>query len=402
MTKQERFDRLLLWAMFMPFCTLSGQLFLYEVTGIYSGVGRNNVVHAIVMAVSAIVMLVSAFIWIKTYRSLSISVALYAFVFLVFAIQYFLYPENRDYLLGYVFKVFLWEIPTFINSILVKDEISEVEVMKKASLIIVAFGLFHAFFDIFGGFYKGYSMSFGYEMLLPACFFTYYYFEFKSRACLILTIVIASTILVLGSRGSLITFCFYFVSMLVVSNKSRSWKIWVVFLMILAVVFSNQILGYVNSLLNLVGIESRTLGMLASGTVISNDSGRGDIQKITLDLIRRNWFFGAGMGSDMKAIGAYPHNLVLEVVLHFGIPIGGLLLIGLAAISVVGYVKAKNKKLYLLYFTIAIIPLVVSGTYLASPELSLFLGYAVRTILKERRRAAMSYSNGSSANLLAN
>ena len=79
-----------------------------------------------------------------------------------------------------------------------------------------------------------------------------------------------------------------------------------------------------------LGVSSRFLQKLVNGT-LSNDSGRSVIWKAALDMIRENLFGYGAMGSQhvisRYIVAGYPHSVVLEILIDFGVFFGGALLL---------------------------------------------------------------------------
>lgn len=370
-------EKMLLWAMYIPVCMLMLQLLLYKITGTEE---RNAAIHSAVMLASAVPMIFSALIWIRSYSSLRKAIAAYAAVFMLFAVQFLIFPKNREYLADYIFKVFFISVPLFINCSSIKNECLELNVLNKICLFVFSAGTAYSLFIVFEKAFTEYSMSFGYYMLFPACFFSYIYFTFRKKIFLLLSALTAVAILGLGSRGPLIIWAFYFASLILLSDISKISKVFFAAAAAAVVLFKNGICGFLVALLNDRGggMQSRTLNLISSGKLISHDSGRSVIQEKAFEMIRRRPIFGNGIGADYRVIGGYPHNIFIEIVLQFGVIFGGILLAGLVYIIVRGFIKAGNRKLYLFYFCIGFLPLIVSGTYLTDMSFWLFLGYALR------------------------
>lgn len=372
-TKIEN-ENVLLWAMFIPICALSVQLFLYKITGNMDG---NAAIHQAAMVVSAIPMICSMFIWARTHRGIRTSLTAYIIAGLAYALQFAFYPENREYLQDYIFKLFFMCIPAFINSSLIKDKEKEEEVLKKASWIMLAVGLVHALFVFWKKAFTGYTMSYGYYLILPACFFSYSYFKNKKRGCLFSAILAAALIMILGSRGPLVAWAIYFTLLILFSQVSRIKKASIIVIISAVVALKTYIINLLQNLLNVLGVHSRTLELLARGEIM-NDTGRKPILNMSIDMIREHVFEGNGIGADMRVMGTYPHNIFVEVLLQYGIVFGSLLLLGLIFFIIKDFFRTDDKQLYLFYFCIGFVPTMVSGTYLQEMTFWIFVGYLAR------------------------
>ena len=120
------------------------------------------------------------------------------------------------------------------------------------------------------------------------------------------------------------------------------------------------------------------LGEFSSGT--SLDSGRLEIQKELIRQIKINPF-GYGLGGDRVFTGWYAHNIFLELIVQFGIFIGGFLCVFLVYIVISSLRKARAEmqilSILLLFICTGLIKLLISGSYLIEPYFFLLLGFAI-------------------------
>lgn len=373
MNNRTRQDGILLLGMYMPACVLMLQLFLYKIMG----VEENSTVHSLIMLMSAVPMAMSAWIWVKRQHNLIVAVSVYALVFVIFGINYLIFAENREFLHGFVFHVFFISMPIFINGLLVNDRSLELSVLKNASWFIFLIGIIYFLFDMFGKAYKGYNMAYGYYMLIPACFFSYVYFDSKKAGYLLASLASILPVLIMGSRGPVVAWVIYFALLILISDIRAPYKLFIVAVVLLVVISRDWVFRNLYRMFSAAGVESRTLRLLLSGE-ISRDSGRGLIQSRCLEMIRENWLLGNGIGADQRVIGTYPHNLFIEILLHFGIVAGVPVLVFLILAAIKKLVNTDNKKLYFFYFCVGFLPTMLSGTYLTSISFWLFMGYVFR------------------------
>ena len=110
----------------------------------------------------------------------------------------------------------------------------------------------------------------------------------------------------------------------------------------------------------------------------------------SVDLLKQHPLLGVGVGYDRillaermgavdalsEAAGWYPHNIFLEMLLHYGLFIGGLLILLLLRIVYVTAIKGSGdaSDLICVFAAIGFFPLLFSGSYLTSPEFFGFLG----------------------------
>ena len=105
--------------------------------------------------------------------------------------------------------------------------------------------------------------------------------------------------------------------------------------------------------------------------------------------------FGMGIGQERAAlsdnyqddVGWYPHNLFLEVLLHYGIIIGVIIIVFLIYLMYISFIKNKNditRNIWLMLFSIGFMPLMFSGSYTNWPLFWLFLGLSVNIFYENR------------------
>ena len=142
------------------------------------------------------------------------------------------------------------------------------------------------------------------------------------------------------------------------------------------------------------GYEVRTLRILSENNGIRYVSGRDKIISIAVDLIKSRPILGYGIAGDCIEIGKkfnvseseyagfYTHNLIFEVLIHYGVFVGIILLLILAYLIIK---KLKNLKKFSNESDLFIVLLVyysvysmISATYLTSVVLWGILGWCLK------------------------
>lgn len=88
---------------------------------------------------------------------------------------------------------------------------------------------------------------------------------------------------------------------------------------------------------------------------------------------------GLGLAGDRLLIGGYVHNFFVEVLSHFGVVVGLIVLIMFSFGSLLALLRAKqlNYELLIIWFSMGFMPLMVSSSYLISLNFWVFLGLLV-------------------------
>lgn len=198
-----------------------------------------------------------------------------------------------------------------------------------------------------------YSLSFGYKMLFSSTVFAYIAFIEKSKKYIFLFIISVITILLGGSRGPLIGIALivFFVfwknfSEIKMTKKLMFVMVFIVSAIVVLMNYENIIHGLV-AVLNKYGISSRSIEMMLSGT-LAEGNGRDRIYELAIQMIKDNPF-GYGIYGDRYVIGqyyfwGYCHNLVLEILIDFGIFSGSLILITMVGVILNMLLRCKERK----------------------------------------------------------
>ncbi|MBB6698254.1 O-antigen ligase family protein [Clostridium algidicarnis] len=229
-----------------------------------------------------------------------------------------------------------------------------------------------------------YFMPASYQLLLCACLHMNELFRNKKRRnkiiCIALVVVEATLIFLYGSRGPLLCLAVFLIIKVMVEvwhNKgARRWALIGTITVILFIVNYNSIINSVNNLLIQKGITSRTFSQLLSKSIM-DDSGRSIFMNGAIELIKKNFLIGTGASSDVKLLGGqYVHNIFLELGVNFGIILGGAISLWIVVkhIQALFLERGLKKDLAIILTACGFIMLMVSGTYLQSIYLFMFMG----------------------------
>ncbi|WP_288175142.1 O-antigen ligase family protein [Sporofaciens musculi] len=178
-------------------------------------------------------------------------------------------------------------------------------------------------------------MVYGMALITPTCIVMHRVFSKPSKFSVLTFLIFELNIIVYGHRGALlVTMIMIIVFFLKYANIEKKLFISVtgVVALIMLIMFKEQIVSFVISLMRSFGLESRTLEKLVTGD-ITNDSERNIIWSLAISGIFDNVPFGKGIGADRLWLGSrfrqatYAHNFILELCLDYGIVIG-LIVVG--------------------------------------------------------------------------
>lgn len=202
-----------------------------------------------------------------------------------------------------------------------------------------------------GGKRARYDLEFGFRILFSTAFWGAYGL-FRNKKYLYLYVAGLLIILMGGSRAAFVWGISIFAAALPFKYKDMSRRqkfgailMLVFFLPVVAAVFTNfsKVVAIFAELLKKLGISSRTLASMASGTM-AEDNGRDIIYKMAKRLISNGGLFGYGFYGDRVYIGryfywGYSHNIFLELFVTFGY-LGGTVL---SAALIIGIIKLYRR-----------------------------------------------------------
>ena len=239
-----------------------------------------------------------------------------------------------------------------------------------------------------------YSMTYGYNLLLPVCFSMYFFIKYKEIKWGIYGILFIGFMTLFGSRASLLCAIVFFISAYIAVQPQNAHTgktvrmLILVFLGLIVIINFEQILG----ILQMLVPNSRTLYLLSNN--ITFDSGRSEIQDLYLSAIMANPFKFNGLFSDRVyyskvvhsqfSITNYPHDFLIEILFQYGVPLGiaFLLLFSIKTIKTAHSCLCENQNddiicLFFALFVSGVVKLFFSASYLTSVEFYLFIGFLI-------------------------
>lgn len=294
----------------------------------------------------------------------------YLGVALVFLLSVFFFPETQEEVehLGLRFT-----FPLVIGSALCLMSVHDLEIVNKTlywmSYLTFACALayFYKVYTTLGGFaITDYNMSFSYALLLPMASM----YSQKKPIPLIIAGILFAIVVIMGSRGAAVFFILY-----LLADMMKNHKKLIVPVSIIAVIMLFTV-PMIATFLENYGIESRTLTNIMESDKSDHDSGRLDMYMQMIQVLKENWFTGIGLFGDRIYLDVYCHNIILEVLLNFGVIFGTVFLLFFGRWIVLTYYRAESKErdTILLYFTATVCPLMVSHSYLTDYNFGVFLG----------------------------
>lgn len=316
------------------------------------------------------------------------------FCAVIFMVSYLIHPEYENAMF-YMPSWNIWNsVFTFSSGIfaclffqMFDDANTLRRYLKYAGYLILIWCIFRISSAIAkGGFYRTmengsvsmntYDMLLGYRLLFVSIIFgVEFQKESKNVRFIYIGISIVTFILMIiyGSRTATVSFIvFWILKSVFCKGKEKSNKriFKIVFMLILSlliyIILTNEvILTYFKNILENIGINSRILDSMIEGS-ITLDKGRESIWINAWKMILENPIIGNGVYADRYIFGIYCHQIILEVLLNFGVFAGTLIILFLIWNSCNILLKCKNsewKLLFILFLSMVIIRLNVSSSF---------------------------------------
>ena len=252
-----------------------------------------------------------------------------------------------------------------------------------------------------------YSMDFGYQMALAAMLFMAVYLHEKSKPHrLILSFCCIAAGVLYGSRACIIGYGLFIVLYFIWQRKmtARLFAVFALAAAALTAFFSQTVMMWIYRFFSGIGLNSRTLYLLAQGNILAADTARQDkIWPALFSILRRTPLFKAygayGGRYHLASNWAYEHNIVFEMLFTFGIILGSLILIVLIVTFVRVLIKDRSTTglLTLVFGCFSLSRLFLSNTFWQEAYFWAFLAMLVNASLKIRKERNAKRSENAAA-----
>lgn len=292
----------------------------------------------------------------------------YLIAIVILLLHSFIFPENAPYLWRESLR---FTLPMVISSALCVITVGRIDLFERVLYVIswvaVVEIAIYVISYLRGDFLiDNYNMSFSYACLFPMISL---YRKRKSLPVLF-SLLIFIIVVAIGSRGAAIIFTVYLIFDILQRNRKLLIPLVVLVLSI------NALLPLLVDIFDTIGIHSRTLAYFTIGQMGRVDD-RNPLYALGVNSVLTSPFLGVGLWGDRVLInGSYVHNIVIEILMDFGLLIGGVLIIFFILIGVFKFLRLdkKHKNDFVVYTLMCIAPLMFSSSYLISPEFGIYVG----------------------------
>lgn len=339
----------------------------------------------------ALLLLLKGIYKVREKRKLFIS---YYICFFLYGITLLFHPENAQYMFSGLldvtsnafYRLFIFAFPCYVLISSISELRIFVSVLYKASLVttvalLIKWLLFADTFVTLNSY-----LTFSYGLVTPACFLLYDALTNNRKTSYVLYALSLFAIFLSGSRGALV--CLICSMLLIVlfnlarkNRRGRYLGFATIFLSVMVVINFDKALIFIQTFFGKYASSSRTLSMINANSFWISQA-RKDIANLIIQSIPENAIFGTGLFGDRIISGQYVHNVVLEILVQFGVIFGGIILVILAWRIIKTLVVSKNRiqvNLVLVFISTGLLKLMFSGSYLNEPSFFLLVGLCMST-----------------------
>lgn len=252
-------------------------------------------------------------------------------ILLIFALNYMTFPDTNQYYTDYMMflrQIFVVYIPAGVVGLCISNYENVFVYMRKTAWL----GSAYMCISLILGYLKFIDYQYWGVHLSPLLLLSYGSFLSKKRISDFLLTVVDALLILLGGRQSLFAVAIGIVMMFFFMNEEKRDVrllaiVSTILVILLIVLLHDIILDFLRIIIEENNIQSRTLNMLVDGKLVSTNT-RDYIYQSAIKTIERNGIKVSGIFSDRYYIRkygswiAYPHNIILEYFIDFGI-IGG-------------------------------------------------------------------------------
>ena len=274
------------------------------------------------------------FLWYNKFMFKNLLVAEVVYIGLMY-VNYRLFPlthDSYDEYFMFILQIVFVYIPSLTVALKINNFSGYIVNFRKLGIFGIGFMII--------AYFMNYTQRWDYQLfgvqLCPFVIMLYpSYLLYHNKSDLI-WIIVGFLFLMAGGRQSFVGF---FIGMMLVYYSIRLNHLTikqlvvrlmqVLFLLLFIVLLLPYLIVLLGDVVNVMGMDSRTMDML-TGNELFSTSTRDSIYELSMFYIRSNLYDIKGLFADRYMLRitdswiAYPHNLILELMMDFGVILGGL------------------------------------------------------------------------------
>ncbi|MEG1989871.1 MAG: O-antigen ligase family protein [Clostridia bacterium] len=349
-----------------------------------------NIVDKVLLLIEGgIIFLAMINIFLNSIQSFKKNVIALSIFVITVLFNYMLFVENREILLTFIVKFFIYDVSIFLIVYNIKDKKKLLNNCIKTSKYMFILAFIYLFMDLKSNVYNVWLSQYffisGIFSLYDACINKKIISNIISLLSLVLLVYTGSrTYLLIYIIVLILTFTFFIIKKIKkLEYRKKIISIFIItiiiLLLLLLCIFYKPICKGIYDFFLDYNIDIRILRIISSEDFFTSDARSNIIYSKGIQVIKDNFLFGVGIGADRRIMfeefkklsilpinsdprGYYAHNLIIEILIDFGIIFGTLIII---SISYLIYKMCKNKEnigLVVSLICIGILPLMLNGT----------------------------------------
>lgn len=243
------------------------------------------------------------------------------------------------------------------------------------------------------------NMDAAYRVLPSIMYLIYYAMTTKGVFNWVLAVAAVFMVFIFGSRGPVLVIVVFlafggFISV----AKSEKWWLKILYVLICGFLIyffasGEQVMTLAENLsetFRKIGFSTRIFDYFIEGE-IAYDSGRGKILDTISEAIRQNPIVGYGFMGDRPLLSSnsYTHNLLYEVVCHYGTIVGPIVLAFMFGVPICAILKAKDRDtvlLLLMFACMVFVRLMLSSSYVYEANLYFLFGLSANVLRRNKQQ----------------
>lgn len=290
------------------------------------------------------------------------------------------------YLINNFWLIMICTVPLYFGGAYFKVD-KHLELLYFLSILVIAGEfLFTILFQMKMDENTGEQMSRAYGILPHALMA--WYFMFRKFDLFRIVVAISSFVLLFtcGTRGPILGFfvfiILYIIQLLLTKRLKLSTQIVITTMMVIVIASMERIFNGLTLFAEIFNMSGRVLDFIEAGEV-SESYGREQITNHLMSMVMENPLDFRGIAGDMINGLNYAHNILVEMLVSYGILFGSLFILLIGILIVRGYFNSKTfdeHSFIIIIIGAYLVQLFVSSTYRESTGFFFLLGYCVQMI----------------------
>lgn len=316
------------------------------------------------------------------------------FVVIAILLTWIIYPDNiesqmigKGQLWPTVFPLFRFFI---VGLFLIPNE-ETVKMMGMVSCVAILVESIFVYFILRGTeLQSNDDMSRAYFILLNVLLVINYAFDSRNMWAVLFSVVGLLFLASMGTRGPMVITLAFIATKIFQFSMSRGHGFFALIAMLILIWFINSdswnvFLLFMRDVIESLGLSTRVIDLAIQDETFTYYSERDEIAQVVWSKIKERPLTGWGVYGEWQFTGWSAHNMFLELLCHYGVFLGGAIIIWMLYINVKAFIISKVstpvRSLVLLLACFALVRGVFGGGFLTFPTFFM-IGYCLQVCRK--------------------